>query len=395
MAIQMECFMCHGKMATTRKRCKCGVDMVAAKKLKRTKESRKAVRYWVKVVVNGKQVRLNPADYNLDPYSVTDAKKLQARFVTAKHEGRLEIFDKKIESTWSVGDLCDWHFSQPSTKKKKSFNTLKAHADSFCTVLGETKLAHLKPTDLNNYRAIREDAGKMPGTVNNEIWSVRAAVSAAVDDEKISADIYRVFKKVEKAEVARNDRVLTVEEFEQIYEKAIDHLKPILITGFWTGGRTREVLSLRWPQIDFQKGVIKISTLKKKNPQTREVPMAQPLLRTTQTLSKVRNLHDDHLFLWRGQSIEHILKSMKSAVTDAKLPYGRDGAITFKTLRHTFEQHCRRAVVHQHVINELMGHWDGSVPRRYDSIEDVDLKEAIQKLETHRKNVAQEVAHER
>ena len=93
MAIQMECCKCHRKMSIGREKCPCGADMVAMKKLKPTKGNRKAVRYWVTVRRNGKLVRLSPRAYGLDPYSVSDARKLQARFITAKHEGRQEIFD--------------------------------------------------------------------------------------------------------------------------------------------------------------------------------------------------------------------------------------------------------------------------------------------------------------
>ena len=120
--------------------------------------------------------------------------------------------------------------------------------------------------------------------------------------------------------------------------------------------------------------------------------MAQPLIQTMQTLSKVRNLHNDHVFTFKGQPIGDIRKGIEGAVGGAKLEYGRKGAITYKTLRHTFRQHCRRAGVELSEVKVLMGHRDDSISAWYDSIEDLDLRNAIEKLERYRKTAAHQSA---
>jgi len=60
-----------------------------------------------------------------------------------------------------------------------------------------------------------------------------------------------------------------------------------------------------------------------------------------------------------------------------------ENGFIFHDLRHTFTTNARRAGVHKNVAMAIMGHSSGGdMNRRYDTIEDSDLIEAIDKIET-------------
>src|SRR5258706_151319 len=60
-------------------------------------------------------------------------------------------------------------------------------------------------------------------------------------------------------------------EFLVLRNKIRDHQKVALTIGFWYGFRKEEVLTLRWDQIDFDDGTIRL--LKSKNEEGRVVPL--------------------------------------------------------------------------------------------------------------------------
>jgi len=77
---------------------------------------------------------------------------------------------------------------------------------------------------------------------------------------------------------------------------------------------------------------------------------------------------------------------IKEACKDAGIEYGRssrDGFV-FHDLRHTFITDMRKAGVERTVTMAITGHAIQDMNQRYDTVDERDKKEAIEKLEVYR-----------
>ncbi|MCE5336727.1 MAG: tyrosine-type recombinase/integrase [Desulfobacteraceae bacterium] len=69
------------------------------------------------------------------------------------------------------------------------------------------------------------------------------------------------------------ERILALDEFKALMDKLPRHTKAILATGFYTGMRRGEVLSLTWDKVDMEKRVIQLEARDTKDKEPRTTPL--------------------------------------------------------------------------------------------------------------------------
>jgi len=74
----------------------------------------------------------------------------------------------------------------------------------------------------------------------------------------------------------KRERALTPEEVKKLIDAASPDLKPILLTGILTGLRKSDILSLKWEDIDLDRG--RISLIEEKTGKTRIIPLGQDMI---------------------------------------------------------------------------------------------------------------------
>ena len=67
---------------------------------------------------------------------------------------------------------------------------------------------------------------------------------------------FRLSTGVSRAKSPGRTRYLTGEDATTLLSQAPNHLQPVLLAGLHTGGRLRELLLLRWQDIDLERGVL-------------------------------------------------------------------------------------------------------------------------------------------
>lgn len=140
--------------------------------------------------------------------------------------------------------------------------------------------------------------------------------------------------------------------------------------------RKGEILSLTWGKIDFKSGFIRLSHEETKTNEKRIIPLNKEL--TTIFKGMVRHLPQPNVFLLNGELIKCIKESFNKAVKDAGIEN-----FVFHDYRHTAITNWRRAGIDYLTIMRMSGHKTMSCFKRYNTIDEQDLKNAVGKVDTY------------
>jgi len=380
MAILAECPGCHKKQSVSNRLCDCGEDLVKAKKSKR-------VRFWINYrLPGGKQKRESVG------YSIEEAKDADGKRRSQKRENR--IFDIKPDAKMSFYELTKWYLNLESVKALARYPILKINLNSFNAVFGDNIVNTLKPVDLENYQVKRKAQGQADSYIDQQIAMARAMINKAFDNDIVSGDIIKIFKRVKKllkGDSNARDRVLASDEFNRLMEALPSHTRAVVATGYYGGMRKGEVLNLTWSHIDMKNRIIKLEASETKDREARKIPICDGLYDILLSIPKA--IHDDHVFLFKGKPIKDFRTALRRACRDAGIPYGRrtkDGFV-FHDTRHCFNTNMRRSGVPESVIMKITGHSTREMFLRYDTVDSSDIRKAVDQMEGFLKSVDQNV----
>lgn len=370
MAILQECPICYNKQSLKRKKCKCGAD------LDKFKKSQK-IKFWIQYRLPGGKQRKE-----LVGFSIEDAKAADGKRKAQKKEGR--IFDMLPDSKVTFNELTDWYIKLPRLRKLSYYEVLKTNLSSFNSAFGQRLANDLKPVDLENYQVQRKEQGKSDSYIDQEIGAARGMLNKAWDNDKVSGDALKPFKKTKKLlkrGANARDRVLSINEYNSIRDALPPHAKPIFITGFFTGMRMGEILSLTWDQVNLKHRRIEVEADQTKDNEDRFVPIPSKLYAVL--IETPRAAHDDHVFLYKGKPLKSIRAILKKTCKKVGVPYGRNtkNGITPHDLRHTYNTYMRKAGTHDTITMDITGHSTREMFDRYNTVDELEKIEAVENME--------------
>lgn len=380
MAVFQQCPICRAKQKNSLKKCRsCGEDLVKAKKGNR-------VKYWICYQLQGKK------KWKCIGPSLIEAQDADAKIRTEKREN--PFFSEK-DHNLTFSELASWYTGLIGIQKKKYFPTVVNRLRKWNEVFCSKMIVKLKKSDVENYQAKRIDEGYAKGTIDAEVLMAQMVVQAAIDDDRISGDCIKPFRRVKKllkeGANARNS-IITYEQFCKIMELLPEKYRGIISLGFFGGMRQGEILGLTWDKVNLQCEVpyIKLSDVDTKEAKGKIIPLAHKATWNPYDILKgtPRALHNDHVFSFRGGVINRctVERKLEEVCKKTGIVYGRnekDGFI-FHDLRHCFNTYMRRAGVDQLTIMTIMGHSPGKgmeMTYRYSTFELADLGQAISKME--------------
>lgn len=380
MSVLAECPICHQKQNASNRLCVCGEDLVKAKKSKR-------VRFWINYrLPGGKQKR------EFVGFSIEEARDAEGKRRSQKRENR--IFDIKPDSKMTFNELTAWYLQLEYVKALARYPILTINLKSFNSVFGEIIVNQLKPVDLENYQAKRKAQGQADSYIDQQIAMARAMINKAFDNDIVSGDTIKVFKRVKKllkGDSNARKRVLSTEEFDKLIAALPARTKAIVATGYYTGMRRGEILGLTWNHIDMKGRVIRLAAAETKDREDRTIPICDALYDILTSIP--RAVHDNHLFLFGGKPVKDIRTVLTRACRDAGIPYGRgakDGFV-FHDTRHSFNTNMRKSGVPESVIMKITGHSTREMFLRYDTVDATDTRKAVDQMEGFLKTVDQNV----
>jgi integrase len=231
----------------------------------------------------------------------------------------------------AVKEFLAEHLVRLQPRARKSYETkVKALKPHFT---GKT-LSAIGPKEISTFIAARLASGVSKATTNRD-----RAILGKLFSWAIASNLYGGENPVRKvkafSESAGNTRHLTADEAARLIAKSSDHLRPVLICALRTGGRFREIVTLKWEDVDLERGVLYFDPTNTKSGKGREVPIDQVLNQVLRERKKKIFLGGDarvFVFTRLGKR----LRNVRTGFEKARKRAGLGDDVTFHVLRHTF-----------------------------------------------------------
>ncbi len=153
-----------------------------------------------------------------------------------------------------------------SKANKKSWTRDVTSCRALGAYFGGKKLTQITPWTVDKYKLKRlKDNTRFrtpvaKATINRELACLKTMLSYAVGEGWLMSNPLNGYKLFQ--EPPKKFRVVSEDEFARVYKEASEFLKPILITAVNTGMRMREILSLRWVNVNLRDGNIFVEETK-------------------------------------------------------------------------------------------------------------------------------------
>lgn len=173
--------------------------------------------------------------------------------------------------------------------------------------------------------------------------------------------------------------MLEPEEWSRLHGAASAWFKPVLLTGYHTGMRLEEILTLTWDRVDLEKGRIFLPGHLTKTGQERLVPITPILRREFQRLRDLDGLTriQGLVFHRSGGKLSHTYREVKRLCREQKIE-----DFVFHDLRHCAVTNLADAGVDTETIMKIVGHSSVEMFLRYRTIKAETLDAAMTRLNT-------------
>jgi integrase len=278
-----------------------------------------------------------------------------------------------------VDDLLESLKNRYKVEERRSLDRLVDAIEHLLRMFRGVPAARVKGADVLRYASLRLEEKAKPATVNRELAALRAAYRLGLDNDTIAAMPRIRLLPENNARQGFAD----VKQVAAICKRLSPDLADAVQFMFLTGWRSRsEVLPLKWPQVDFAGGFVRLEPGTTKNNEGRAFPLI-PELRAllgrrqviTRRCERAQGRIIAHVFHRYGRPIKSLRRAWRTACKEA----GRPGLL-LHDLRRSAVRNLERAGISRSVAMKLTGHKTEAVYRRYAIVAETDLREAGTKL---------------
>jgi len=289
---------------------------------------------------------------------LTDAKKWEQHTEAAIREGR--YFKTTEARKHTLAEAID-RYQESVLPAKKDRKKQAAQLDMWKVEIGAYTLAEVTPSLLGEVRdKLAKD--RSPATVVRYLAVISHLFTIAVNEWGWLED--NPMRKVRKPKEPRGRvRILSDEERKSLLDACKKSNKPylhtVVVLALSTGMRQGEVMSLRWQDIDLNKGLITLHETK--NDERRTVPLSGYALELLTEHSKVRRLDTDLLFPGKNPQKPLLIRSSwLAAIKKANISDFR-----FHDLRHSAASYLAMSGATLTDISAILGHKTLQMVKRY------------------------------
>ena len=282
----------------------------------------------------------------------------------------------------TIAELVDRYLRDEAPKKRSEANRI-LHLNWWKEAIGDQTLADVTPAVVAENRdkllagkTVRETQ-RSPATVNRYLAALSHAFTIAMKDWGWVEE--NPILKVSKGKESKGRvRFLSDAERKRLLEACKNHsdtLYTIVVLAISTGARLGEILNLRWPDIDQQRGIIILNETK--NDERRAIPLQGHALDLIEELSNVRRIDTDLLFPSRTNTDKPLAihKIWEAALKKAEIQDFR-----FHDLRHSAASYLAMNGATLAEIADVLGHKTLQMVKRYTHLSEQHTTSVVAKM---------------
>lgn len=335
--------------------------------------------WWIKYYRNGKPYRESS-----ESERESDARKLLRR-----RQGEISLgrFIGPDADRITVGELGEDFLNDYRINGRKSLDKAERTVKHVKNFFGDYR-AHDVGADLvKKYVSARQGEKAANGTINRELAALKRMYNLGIHAEKIYRKPYIPMLQENNVRTGFYERG----EFLALRSTLPDYFKSVVTFAYYTGWRKREILSLRWNQIDLQARTVRLDPGTTKSGEGRTIALEGDLLEVIQGQWEKRKVAEipghsptllcPYVFHREGRPIGDFRGIWSAACKEKRL----EGKL-FHDFRRTAVRNMIRAGVPERVAMMVSGHKTRSVFDRYNIVSEEDLKEAARRIWVHSQN---------
>ena len=195
---------------------------------------------------------------------------IERKILTEIKEGK--FFPDLDKQVITFAEIAEKYWSLHG-RKTRGAETFRYTFNKIILHFGHMKVADISTEDIQEfYNNIWERTS--PSTANRHFSLFRAIINKALN-LKLYVGQNPCIGVVRQRDNPPRDRYFTKDDIKTLIITAEDRLKPLIAFAVLTGCRKVEILNLRWKDVDFYSGIIRITMSKSGKP--REIPMSNDL----------------------------------------------------------------------------------------------------------------------
>lgn len=281
----------------------------------------------------------------------------------------------------TFADLSQMILDDYAINGRKSLHNIKAALKHLEAYFGKEARALDITTDrATAYIRHRQEEKAANSTVMRDVACLKRMFTLAVQAGRLATRPHIPSVDVQNV----REGFFSPSEVDAIVREIREPLRPVVRFLSLTGWRKSEALGLRWAQVDFEAGEVRLTAARSKNKTGRTFPfrVLPPLAelleeqrKHTRAVEKETGTIVPHVFHRNGEPIRDMRGAWDAACNRAKVP----GA-WIHDLRRTAVRNLERAGVSRSVAMKLSGHKTEAVYRRYAIADSVAMEEGVAKL---------------
>lgn len=331
--------------------------------------------WWIKYTNHGKPVM----------ESAKTDKEVEAKKLLRLREG--QVAENKfpgIQVTRTrFKDLADGLVLDYKVNGKKSLRRTMLSVKHLERFFGENcRATDITTNRIKEFISLKQGQGMQNASINRALSALKRMFSLALQSTPPLVSSKPYVPMLQENNVRTG--FFSLEEYTVVLDNLPDYVKGPFCMGFYAGMRREEILSLTWSQVNLFDRTITLEAGTTKNNEARILYLTGELLEVVQDAYRKKN--GPYVFHKDGQKIGSFRKVWSSAFKKANLPEK-----LFHDLRRTAVRNMVRAGIPENIAMRISGHKTQSVFRRYNIVNEEDLRVAAEKVsalhEEHRNMV--------
>ena len=220
--------------------------------------------WWIQFHLNG--ARQRESSYSSEK---TEAERLLKRRLADAAVGKIKEF---VPSSTTVSQLIQLVVEDYKLTRKRSLEDLCARSEkNIIPRIGSIPVANFRDRAVRTYIVERRESGASDATVQRELAIIRRGFHLGLRNDPPLVERIPIFPKLD----LDNARQGFIEhaQYLKLRNALPDHLKAIFVVGYHLGMRLGELRKLRWDQVEFEEGQIRLSASQTKGKRARTLPI--------------------------------------------------------------------------------------------------------------------------